>query len=268
MSLHDVAVTSDSERLFTVGTMVRSNGLRPSKSRNEKQIITYNLDRKEIENRVPVLHGVRDITVSQNEQFVLVSYENKTPPQLWKVDMVKDKKQTVPSDTPPKAVARLSLRHTYMPKTPVEFAGPSYFGGKDDQLIVCAGKAGDIHIWDRESGASLHHVRAQVVGGDLTCLAWNPTADPFMFATGSHDGAVRIWTSLNHSSQPSPYPEFIFQSEGGGGGTPRTRSPSPYLRESDTKIGSSSTERGLRAHDLRASLDELGVQLSLTTSRQ
>ena len=41
MSLHDVAVTSDSERLFTVGTMVQSsNGLQPSKSRNEKQIIS------------------------------------------------------------------------------------------------------------------------------------------------------------------------------------------------------------------------------------
>jgi len=60
----------------------------------------------------------------------------KAPPQLWKVDMVK--KQTDPPDTPP--VVRLSLRHTYMPRGAVDFAGPSYFGGKDDQLIVCAGK--------------------------------------------------------------------------------------------------------------------------------
>lgn len=80
-------------------------------------------------------------------------------------------------------------------------------------LVVCAGKgtstlpctyvtpvlrtriAGDIHVWDRESGSLLHHVRAQALGGDLTCIAWNPVADPFMFATGSHDGGVRIWTS-------------------------------------------------------------------------
>ena len=41
MSLHDVAVTSDHERLFTVGTMVESSdGLQPSKSRKEKQIIS------------------------------------------------------------------------------------------------------------------------------------------------------------------------------------------------------------------------------------
>lgn len=51
-------------------------------------------------------------------------------------------------------------------------------------------------MWDRESGALLHHLRAQSLGGgDLTCVAWNPAADPFMFATGSHDGAVRIWTT-------------------------------------------------------------------------
>jgi WD repeat-containing protein 26 len=42
----------------------------------------------------------------------------------------------------------------------------------------------------------LHHIRGHEVGGDLTCIAWNPAAeDPFMFGTGSHDGAVRIWSS-------------------------------------------------------------------------
>ena len=37
---------------------------------------------------------------------------------------------------------------------------------------------------------------AQVVGGDSTCMAWNPTADPFVFATGSHGGIVRVWTAV------------------------------------------------------------------------
>ena len=94
----------------------------------------------------------------------------------------------------------------------MDFAGPSYFGGKNSELVLCAGKgisrtpipcshlaqiraAGEIHIWDQESGTLLHHVRAQASGGDLTCIAWNHASeDPFMFATGSHDGAVRIWT--------------------------------------------------------------------------
>lgn len=110
--------------------------------------------------------------------------------------------------------ARLTLRHTFMPKVLVDFAGPSYFGGKDDELVLCAGKgespiatlryfhglqhtlAGDIHIWDRVSAVLLHHIGAQEVGGDLTCIAWNPASEnPLMFGTGSHDGAVRVWSS-------------------------------------------------------------------------
>lgn len=96
----------------------------------------------------------------------------------------------------------------------MDFAGPSYFGGKNNELVLCAGKgnsgfhfllscfnafllilAGDIHVWDQESGALLHYIRPQAHGGDLTCIAWNHSAiDPFMFAAGSHDGAVRVWT--------------------------------------------------------------------------
>jgi len=73
MLLHDAAVTSDCQRIFAVGTMAKSSdGLQPSKSRSEKQIISgcrssdihvepspltliiavFNLDRKEIEKSV------------------------------------------------------------------------------------------------------------------------------------------------------------------------------------------------------------------------
>jgi hypothetical protein len=34
----------------------------------------------------------------------------------------------------------LSLRHTYIPKTVVDFAGSSSFGGRDDEFVLCAGK--------------------------------------------------------------------------------------------------------------------------------
>ena len=41
MSLYDVAVTSDCQRIFTVGTMVESvDGLQHSRSKNENQIIS------------------------------------------------------------------------------------------------------------------------------------------------------------------------------------------------------------------------------------
>lgn len=210
MIIHDVAVTSNSARMLCVGTLTASSeGLKPSKSRAEKQIIgereepffflfpfshtwvskrrivRYKLyqssiwikkksngkfckpfsiyqDKKNLflfRSRVPVLHDVRDITLSTKDQVALVSYENKVclhrpprgvgerginggvffclfcfgtsqaPPQLWKLDIVTARD-----------IGRLTLRHTYMPKTSVDFAGPSYFGGKHDQLVLCAGK--------------------------------------------------------------------------------------------------------------------------------
>ncbi|KAL0959814.1 hypothetical protein HGRIS_011496 [Hohenbuehelia grisea] len=197
MKLHDVGVTHDSQRLIGVGPLLESpSGLHPSKSKVEKRLVVYNMETKQIENQTPVYNEVRDITISRkwkNGVTALISYENKAPPQLWKLKLIKDRDNNLVQ------TGRLELRHTYMPKVLVDFAGPSYFGGKDDELVLCAGKAGDIHIWDQESGALLHHVRAQVLGGDLTCIAWNHAAEaPFMFATGSHDGAVRVWSQPRH----------------------------------------------------------------------
>lgn len=140
---------------------------------------------------------------------------------------------------------RLSLRHTYMPKVTVDFAGPSYFGGKHDQLVLCAGKgelfsepylfpsltscpAGDIHIWDRESATLLHHIRSQTVGGDLTCIAWNHAWDSFMFATGSHDGGVRIWTSPMASASSPELSAAASRVTITPANTPRSATPNPY----------------------------------------
>ncbi|KAI0270470.1 WD40-repeat-containing domain protein [Gloeopeniophorella convolvens] len=190
LEIHDVGVTSDSQRLVGVGTLTSSiDGLVPSKSRTEKQIVVYNLDRKAVESRVPILHDIRDITLARTGDLALVSYESETSPQLWKLDMWRSRAANAPS------TARLRLLQTYMPDSPADFVGVSYFGGKDDELVLCASKSGDIHIWHRNSGALLHHVHAQSLGGgDLTCVAWNSSAtEPFMLATGYHDGTVRVW---------------------------------------------------------------------------
>lgn len=37
----------------------------------------------------------------------------------------------------------------------------------------------------------------------MTCIAWNPASDPFMFATGSHDGSVQIWTTPEVQPRPA-----------------------------------------------------------------
>ncbi|KAK7047424.1 hypothetical protein VNI00_006655 [Paramarasmius palmivorus] len=261
--LHDVAVTPDCVRLLGVGPLLESpDKLKPSKSRVEKRLLVYNMETEQIENTTPVLNDVRDITLAKNTRnglVALVSYEHKAPPQLWKMDLVRDRENTE------KLVARLTLRHTYMPKLSVDFAGPSYFGGKNDELVLCAGKgedspfvledtfsegtqllAGDIHIWDQESGSLLHHVKSSALGGDLTCIAWNHAAEnPFMFATGSHDGAVRIWTK---PTSDSPSLENI---------TNQPRSYSPNDMSERTHDSYASTPRN-RSDNLQSGLGNPG----------
>jgi len=140
------------------------------------------------------------------------------------MELVRDAKDR---EHPYAQIARLTLRHTYLPKAHVDIAGASYFGGKDDQLVLCAGKgtclpryhlylntqnlnkAGDIHIWERDTATLLHYIKPQTFGGDLTCLAWNhSTDDPFMLATGSHDGTVRIWTTPGGDRSPDDVSYF------------------------------------------------------------
>ncbi|KAI0250713.1 WD40-repeat-containing domain protein [Lactifluus subvellereus] len=219
LAIHDVCITPDGQRLLGFGTLLSSGaGLKPSRCRAEKQIIVYNLDCRVVETHIPLLHTVRGITLSRSGQFALISHELKVPPQLWKLVAFYDWEKTEPIQT-----MTLSLRHTYIPKTAVDFAGPSSFGGRDDELVLCAGKAGDIHIWDRESASYLHHIRAPALGGDMTCIAWNPAADPFMFATGSHDGTVQIWTTPGTPPRSSRPP---FTST-----TPRTEVSAPQPSE-------------------------------------
>lgn len=82
---------------------------------------------------------------------------------------------------------------------------------------------GDIHIWDQESGALLHLIHSQTHGGDLTCIAWNNAADdPYMFATGSYDGGVKVWTrqQSDNASECEPTPTNAIIHE-----YPRTSSP-------------------------------------------
>ncbi|KAG1742685.1 WD40-repeat-containing domain protein [Suillus paluster] len=209
IKLHNVAVTPDGQRLLGVGPLLAApNGMHPSRTtRVEKRIIVFNIESRTFENQTPVVNDVRDITMSKSGGNVLISFEHKTPPQLWKMELVRDTKDR---ENPFAQIARLTLRHTYLPTADVDFVGPSYFGGVDDQLVLCAGKAGDIHIWDRDTATLLHYIRPQAFGGDLTCAAWNhSTDDPFMLATGSHDGTVHIWKTptWDHSSDDGSYLE-------------------------------------------------------------
>ncbi|KAG1841235.1 hypothetical protein DFJ58DRAFT_748510 [Suillus subalutaceus] len=242
IQLHNVVVTPDGQRLLGVGPLLAApNGLHPSRTtRVEKRIIVFNMETKEFESQTPVVNDVRDITISKRGGNVLISFERKTPPQLWKMELVRDARGR--DQFSYAQVARLLLRHTYLPKAQVDIAGSSYFGGKEDQLVLCAGKAGDIHIWDRDSAALLHYIRPQTFGGDLTCVAWNhSTDDPFMFATGSHDGTVRIWTTPAGNRSPDDASDLERRTDAGMTSSDQY-APPPILRPPPVP-GSSRRER-------------------------
>lgn len=192
LNLWDVGITPDEERMLGVAELTKTkSGLQPRMSKIEKRVVVYNLKEKKVESLVPVLDEVRDITISRSGQYALVSSENKGPPQLLRMDIVN-------------GVGRLVPAQTYLPKHDVDFAGPSYFAGVDDELIMVPTKSGDILLWDRQSGQLLHALRNKDVGeNDLTSVAWNYALRRPMLASGEHDGSVRIWMSASSEREMS-----------------------------------------------------------------
>lgn len=203
ISLRNIAVTPDLHRIVGVGVLTKSTeGLLPSKSKREKRLIIYKTDTKEIVSQVPLFNSVCDITMERNsraEYIALVSYKNNSSPQLWKLGSGKNKNGKEEKQT------RLSLIRTYMPKITEDFAGSSHFGGKDNQLVLCATKRGDICFWHREMGTLLYHIApTRSDGDDIACISCNRAQEGLlMFATGSQDGSIRIWTVPEPTRAPS-----------------------------------------------------------------
>jgi len=200
--LINVAVTSDSSRLIATGPSIPpSSGPQPTRqTKVDKRIIVYNMHTKRKESQVPLFSDVRDIVISKRMSLVLVSFEQAAP-QLWKLEIVRDRART---DGESPLTARLNLKHTFALNVPTSIAGSCYFGGRDEQFVYCVGKAGDVHVWDRDTAALLRYLRPMNMP-DMTCIGWNNgTDEPMMFATGSHDGMVRVWsTAVVHRASES-----------------------------------------------------------------
>ncbi|KAJ1311843.1 hypothetical protein OPQ81_010304 [Rhizoctonia solani] len=192
IQIWDTAIMADEVRILAVGTLTQSvDRLQPIQSRAEKRLLVYNLKTREVEHHVPLLQEVRNISLSTPVNKVthaLVSHENKSPPQMWRVDM----KTTI---RPGEHVARLVLVHSYVTKTPVEFAGQSFFGGPDEMFVCCSSKSGEMYVWDRISATLLHTLRPDD-SEVIKIFACNRRAIPqFMLVSGALDGTLRVWSS-------------------------------------------------------------------------
>lgn len=185
--VRDVAVTRDSRYMLCVGKHEQEHHAaqdKPTKADKKKfEIVLYDLVNFKVIKRAPVFYEMCDIALACDDRYALVSYENRAPPQLWEYRTAQGK------------VNNIELKHTYMPKTPTAFAGlPAIFGGTHDHLVLRAGTASDIYVWDRDTTSQLHRIQAPVALGHLTAVAWNRGAADWMFATGTHEGEVHIWT--------------------------------------------------------------------------
>ncbi|KAF8605221.1 hypothetical protein BDV93DRAFT_572831 [Ceratobasidium sp. AG-I] len=137
--------------------------------------------------QVPLLQEVRSVTLAEDGNFALLSYEDRAPPQVWRVEMI-DKDQKY----------RLSLAHIYFTEDFIDCAGRGHFGGVNDMFVLCASKGDKIHIWERASGMLLHSLK--VPGGELTSIAWNHRSpNGFTIASATQNGEVQIWTTTTTS---------------------------------------------------------------------
>ncbi|PFH48870.1 hypothetical protein AMATHDRAFT_5391 [Amanita thiersii Skay4041] len=200
VEIHDIAVTPDGQYMIVAATVLETpDRIKPKKAHLEKRIIVYNLFLKAIESYTPVFDEVRRVMLTRqaDNHHVLVSSENHAP-QSWRLEKIKDKSN---------------------PKLGTSLVGHSYYGGSNDELVICASKTGEIQVWDQESGSTLHHLRPPSHATPLACVGWNRARDEFMFAIGSHDGDVQVW------AKPQPEQEFYEAS------IVRSQSPDKILTE-------------------------------------
>jgi len=196
--IHDVAVTSDEQRILAVATLSQApEGLRPSDpQRLEKRIVVLNLESGNIERQIPMFHEVRYITLFNS--VALVSSEDKAPPQLFHLRQHD-------------GGVDIDLLHTYSPPSEAkEFGRPSYLGhvlghGIEHMIVVSTDKCGMVHFWDRKTTKLLRSLRVREECTSPASVAWNnANRDQLMFASGGEDGTIKIWTAPWNGQQLSP----------------------------------------------------------------
>ncbi|KAI0736389.1 hypothetical protein BC629DRAFT_484921 [Irpex lacteus] len=186
LELHSVCVTSDSKWMICVGKYKKDH----QHIGKRYGIIVWNLQHRVVAKHVPVFYEINDVALASDDKSVLVSYANKSPSQLW---------QLYTNDSN----VDFTLRHSYMPTDKTPFAAlPSIYGGEHDHLVLRVGTVGHIFFWERDTATMmLYCIRApSTLQGCITSFAWNRGSAKYMFAMGTRDGTIHIWTEGQHAS--------------------------------------------------------------------
>lgn len=206
----DVVVVPNTELLLLVGRITFKDMPLPKGSQAESQLKLFDMKHSRVCDSVPVLDDMLHITVADNPSSgqdafdVLVGYKNERSPQLWKLTLDQNTSH--------------QLQPTSNHLQPFnEFRGPGYFVGPVPQMISCVANDGSIHIWGRKSGATIHHIPAEVrvVEGSRRAVAWSaPQADVVRFASAGLK-ELRFWSTppansvLASPSRPRPRPPAL-----------------------------------------------------------
>ncbi|KAF8332725.1 uncharacterized protein EI90DRAFT_3054159 [Cantharellus anzutake] len=193
-SLGEVAITPDGTRAIVVGTVDEVGTgdtvkIKPSRSPPERRIILINIEGRQIIFETPTLNQVRSLDVSSAGALLLVTYEGKAFPQLFRIHS-----------------AKLVLLQTYCLPEEVEYSGSGQLGfpdwtfgvdgpRRDDCVVMCANKKGTMFIWDRESSHLLKTLEIPLgPASSLTGFAWDHGSfgNP-MIAASSADGTIWLY---------------------------------------------------------------------------
>ncbi|KAF8311416.1 uncharacterized protein EI90DRAFT_3138396 [Cantharellus anzutake] len=135
--LDEVAVTPDGTRLIVIGTVesvkIGENQCKPSRSPPERRVIMVEMENRTTVFEMPTLSQVRSLDVSSSGTFLLVTYEGKVPPQLFRIH----------------STQLVLLQTYYLPKEDVKYTGfgqlgiPGWTSGVDgpridDSIVICA----------------------------------------------------------------------------------------------------------------------------------
>ncbi|EJD51145.1 hypothetical protein AURDEDRAFT_149825 [Auricularia subglabra TFB-10046 SS5] len=121
--------------------------------------------------KIPIAQKTVELTLSVDRKLVLVSYEGKTPPQLWHFRFDAEA-----------GVHRLTRTRSFISAHDEPFAGPCTLSGKNDEYVLGASR------------------KAERDSSGISCISGSRFHDGCTFATGSLDGTVSWWQGV----EPDP----------------------------------------------------------------
>ncbi|KAL0959825.1 hypothetical protein HGRIS_011503 [Hohenbuehelia grisea] len=163
-----------------------------SESCYDNRLLVYNMQKRIFEHQVWLRDEICSVKFSQSLTQILITFRD-FPCQVWNVSATNGKLEL--------------LSHLE------GLVKCGCFAGDKDELVISIGPDNCVDIWESQSGALVHRIPGSCSApATLSSIAWSGrTAHDYMFADGSNNGVLRLWTARPHISAilrlhtPVPY---------------------------------------------------------------